>query len=161
VETNEVILQFRKKIFDYSEISVNNVFFFGRSGRIESDIIAVTKTGYLVEYEVKISRADFLADRRKTKWKEYAIFYDKAPKHFYYIIPEGIAKIEELPSFAGLITFTENEGRYIFTTKHKPKILNRLKATEEQKYKLLKKLYYKSVGSVFNPEYHKNNNQSF
>jgi len=79
----------------------------------------------------------------------------KAPKYFYYLLPKGIAVIDELPEFAGLIEFTENEGNYTFETVHKPKILNRLKATEDQKYKLLKKLYYKSVGSTFKPKYHK------
>lgn len=154
MNTEGVTLAFRQRIFDYSEFSVNNVYFFGNGKKIESDIISVTKTGYLVEYEVKISRADFLADRRKSKWKHYKFNYDKAPKHFYYLLPKGTAKIEELPEFAGLIEFTENEGNYSFETVHKPKILNRLKATEKQKYKLLKKLYYKSVDAQYKPEYH-------
>ena len=149
MKTNDIISQFRIKIFDYSEISVSNVFFFGRFGKIESDIIAVSKTGYLIEYEVKISRSDFLADRRKGKWKEYATHYNTAPKSFYYVVPEGIVKKEELPFFAGLIEFRENEGKYIFTTIVKPKTLNRLKTTKEQKYSLLKKLYYKSLNISF------------
>lgn len=155
MNTEEVTLQFRKKIFDYMEFSVSNVFFFGGRNKIESDIISVTKTGYLVEYEVKISRADFLADRRKSKWQTYLYQYDKAPKHFYYLMPQGTALIDELPSFAGLIEFTEENGVYNFETVHKPKILNRLKATDKQRYKLLKKLYYKSVGTVYNPKHHK------
>ena len=155
MNTEEVTLEFRKRIFDYSDFSVSNVFFFGGKNKIESDIVSVTKTGYFVEYEVKISRADFLADRRKSKWKTYKFHYDKAPKYFYYLLPKDVAKVEELPDFAGLIEFTVNDGNYSFETVHKPTVLNRLKATEKQKYNLLKKLYYKSIGSAFKPEYHK------
>ena len=70
MKANDVILNFRNQIFDHSEFTVANIFFFGDKGKTESDIIAVTKTGYLIEYEVKTSRADFLADRRKTKWPQ-------------------------------------------------------------------------------------------
>lgn len=158
MDTESVTLEFRKKIFDCSEFSVSNVFFFGGKNRIESDIISVTKTGYLVEYEVKISRADFLADRKKTKWKTYKFQYNKAPKHFYYLLPENTARLEELPSFAGLIEFTEENGIYNFTTIKKPQILNRLKATDTEVYTLLKKLYYKSLGTVFKPDFHRKKN---
>lgn len=155
MKANDVILNFRNQIFDHSEFTVANIFFFGDKGKTESDIIAVTKTGYLVEYEVKTSRADFLADRRKTKWAFYKFNYNKAPKYFYYILPKGVAKPEELPDFAGLIEYQTFQDKITFVTEKKPVQLNRLKATEEEKYTLLKKIYYKSLGDVFNPEYHK------
>ena len=156
MKAEEVIHQFRRKIFERSEFTVPNVFFFGDKNRTESDIIEVTKTGYLVEYEVKISRADFLADRRKSKWQFYKFHYDKAPKFFYYILPKGIAEPVELPDFAGLIEYEVYDTDIVFCTVKKPVQLNRMKATDEDKYFLLKKLYYKSIGEVFNPEYHKN-----
>lgn len=156
MKAEDIILQFRKKIFDRSEFTVPNVFFFGEKNKTESDIVEVTKTGYLVEYEVKTSRSDFLADRRKSKWSFYKFNYHKAPKYFYYILPKGTAKVEELPDFAGLVEYEVYDDVVIFATVHKPEQLNRLKATEEEKYQLLKKLYYKSIGEVFNPDYHKN-----
>lgn len=155
MKAEDVIYLFRKRIFEHSEFTVPNVYFFGDKNKTESDIIAVTKSGYLVEYEVKISRPDFLADRKKTKWKFYKFHYDKAPKFFYYILPKGTAEVSEVPDFAGLIEFTESLTGLAFFTVKKPSQLNKLKATEEQKYSLLKKLYYKSIGEVFNPDFHK------
>lgn len=53
-------------------------------------------------YEIKISRADFLADK---KWQEYL----KYCTFFYFIAPEGIIKKEELPENVGLIEIFASE----------------------------------------------------
>lgn len=70
----------------------------------EQDVLSVLKSGYMVEYEVKISRSDFKADFKKDKWK----FYDwkienKIPNYFYYVCPSGMIKENEIPLFAGLV----------------------------------------------------------
>lgn len=153
MKADYVIEQLRKKIFDRCEFSVHNVFFFAPD--IESDVISLTKKDYLVEYEIKTSRPDFLADRRKSKWKFYKFNYNKAPKYFYYVLPKNTAKIEELPDFAGLIEYYETAEGLEFEKVKNPEILNKLKATEEEKYSLLKKLYYKSLSVQFNYEVHK------
>lgn len=50
-------------------------------------------------YEIKVSRADFLADK---KWQSYLPYCS----WFYFIAPEGIIKPEELPDGVGLMEIT-------------------------------------------------------
>lgn len=83
----------------------------------ECDLFAVTKAGYMREYEIKTSRADFKADARKTEPDYYREDTDRKPiddtfpwvkrkgrnKHqalaehdptgptmFWYVTPEGL-----------------------------------------------------------------------
>lgn len=80
--------------------------------RWEYDVAALTKSGLLYEYEVKISRSDFLADRKKRdKFKYYsepAKFYKHVPNYFIYAVPDGLVNIDELPEYAGLVYFKED-----------------------------------------------------
>ena len=150
--TVDVIQEFRNYISGSVEFSVQNIFYFN-SGKIESDILAVSKSLYLTEYEVKISRADFLVDKKKAKWRFYSMNYNKAPKHFYCIAPVGVIDISEIPSYSGLIEFEKINDSYEFKTVQKPKSLNKMKVTEKQVYLILKKLYYKTITVKFD---HKN-----
>ena len=49
-------------------------------------------------YEIKLSRADFLADLRKQD-KHFGALH--ASHYFYYAAPAGMIKPEEVPSWAG------------------------------------------------------------
>lgn len=53
-------------------------------------------------YEIKVSRADFLADK---KWREYLKYCSK----FYFVAPQGIIRPDELPPEIGLIEISVNE----------------------------------------------------
>lgn len=73
----------------------------------EADLIAVSESLWLKEVEIKISKADFLADRKK--WK-HAMAARMGQHHlvseFYYAMPGSIwqkCKPEDLPEGAGLI----------------------------------------------------------
>ncbi len=78
----------------------------------EMDVISL-KSGLLYEYEVKISRSDFLADAKKQKHHfngtKGEIVPAWNPNYFYYACPEGLIKLEELPKNAGLI-YIVNDG---------------------------------------------------
>lgn len=78
----------------------------------EADVLMVTKSGVVYEYEIKTSRADFKKDFTKVaKHKEYSSKtvkrnkrgYPPKPNHFYYVCKEGLIKKEEVPPYAGLI----------------------------------------------------------
>ena len=67
--------------------------------RGECDVLIVNKSRYFHEYEVKISRSDFLADRKKGKWKnmmgsDYLI--GLTPNYFSYVCVEGLIKESDL-----------------------------------------------------------------
>lgn len=77
----------------------------------ELDVCSVSKAGYVHEFEVKVSRADFKADAKKRKWHYYDYAHEaskqawfiKAPNYFTYVCPEGMIKPEELKPWQGLI----------------------------------------------------------
>lgn len=56
----------------------------------EADLIALTKSGYLIEGEIKISKDDFLKDKFKKKWREDSRWH-KDIKKFFYIVPENLS----------------------------------------------------------------------
>lgn len=83
-------------------------------GWFECDIFSLTKAGYFHEHEIKLSRQDFLNDVKKTlrigyrkqdtktKYELLEEGYDKGPVQFWYLVPEGLIEIADLPYFAGL-----------------------------------------------------------
>ena len=66
-------------------IAIPNVS-FGFFKDIECDLIAITKSGYLHEYEIKRSKEDFLADFRKPQFHN-----DVRIKKLTYALPEEMA----------------------------------------------------------------------
>lgn len=64
-------------------------------------LIPVKSKGFTATaFEVKVSRSDFIREKRKPdKQRGARLFSD----YFYYVVPEGVIGIEELPLWAGLI----------------------------------------------------------
>jgi hypothetical protein len=83
----------------------------------------VSKAGYGTEFEIKVSKKDFLKDFEKKKTKSV---FDKEQrmwinaetfkhdmlkegksklKHFYFCVPEGLVSLGDIPDHAGLIEF--------------------------------------------------------
>lgn len=78
-----------------------------RSGR--PDVFAVCPTFNLNQcnpttFEVKVSRADFLADVKKLKFERYKMF----SKYVYFAAPYGLIKAEEIPEGCGFIEYYSN-----------------------------------------------------
>jgi hypothetical protein len=70
----------------------------------ESDLFAVTRAGMGVEFEIKISRSDFKADASKLyKHERMANADPVGPSRFFYVVPDGLITVEEVPAWAGLI----------------------------------------------------------
>lgn len=110
--------------------NTNTLYYVG-----ESDFISVTKNGMIHEIEIKISKADFKNDFTKKKrhqWlnqKSVTSFkglggkiinktyircvepvYDKGnhlPNYFYYALPKGLIKLEDIPDYCGVIEVDE------------------------------------------------------
>ena len=120
----------------------------------ESDVIQVNKSLTYYEYELKVSRQDFFADLKKrvSKWgknaeklkcdyyagRETWKKYDRKipkPSKFFYVIPENLLDINEVPDYTGLIEV----GSYTKITKPAKK-LKGTKLSEEQLWNLSMKL---------------------
>lgn len=70
----------------------------------EADVLVLRKTGYVAEFEVKVSRADFKADFKKT---DKHVFLQSGHKwcanEFYYACEAGLIRLDEVPAYAGLV----------------------------------------------------------
>lgn len=109
------------------EIIIPNFYY----GQYEMDLFRLMPSGYVVEYEVKMSRNDFRNDFKKAKIKieggywhhhENGVRYEDMPKvrvtkhdliaagqgacnRFFFVTPENLVKPEEIPAHAGLIYY--------------------------------------------------------
>lgn len=79
----------------------------------EMDLFKLKNSGYVYEYEIKISRADFKNDFKKnnkyksvTNTKHNDISTGKRCNRFFFVVPENLITIEEVPEYAGLIYYT-------------------------------------------------------
>jgi len=67
------------------------------SGKIRIDAYQFNRWNkQAIGYEIKLSRTDFLNDK---KWEKYLKYCTK----FYFVAPKGIIKKEELPNKIGLV----------------------------------------------------------
>jgi hypothetical protein len=129
----------------------------------ESDHFVQTPSFYTYEYEIKISRSDFFADFKKVyKHKIIKNGYEQIyshnklqnkrnhgygmqkeiklrPNYFFYAVPEGLVKADEIPSYAGLIYVKDGRCTII---KNAPK-LHKHKVRIERK--IAQRLYYKTI----------------
>lgn len=117
MKTNEIKEVLMKTLYSKSRgLFCTN---FQGCGFPECDVIRITDSGIVYEYEVKNSRSDFRADFKKEyKHKrlsgevqndEKYIGYDGYPgraNHFYYVCREDLIKEKEIPFYAGLIYVT-------------------------------------------------------
>lgn len=139
-------------------LAIDNVHLF----EFESDFLTVSTSGYMTEYEVKVSRADFRQDFKKScskrtpqgwRTRETVLKHDKLAggayglKHFYFIAPEGIIPHDEIPEHAGLIEVTlHHKGNINLQTnvvKKAPRLPKFLRITDKQKADITSKFYYK------------------
>ncbi len=118
----------------------------------EMDVASLSKNNMLSEFEVKISRSDFLADRNKrkkyglSKFEMYRMpegYEERCPNYFYYVCPENIISINEIPLFAGLfycnsenvITLIKSPKKIHKVPSDRCKILDKmLRMTSQRRY---------------------------
>ena len=122
-----------------------NTFIFD----FESDFFCISKSSYVIECEIKVSRSDFFADfkkvdrHRKTK---HEILKDKSiifkPNRFYFAVPKDLIKIEEIPDYAGLI-YIDSKAIIIKQAPflHKENLMNNIHFVKQ----LMNKYYYRCI----------------
>ncbi len=101
----------------------------------ECDVISISKSDYIYEYEVKISKADFKKDfikekhshivnEKYTKTRKGQLMY-LLPNYFNFVTPKDLISINDVPDYAGLIYMNEDGT---FDIIKKPKLLHSIKA---------------------------------
>lgn len=125
---------------------------FTGMGLQECDVISVSKSDYIYEYEIKTSRADFKKDFIKEKHthminesstkvvRGQTIYL--LPNYFTFVVPFGLVSEEEVPEYAGLMYMNEDSS---FAVVKKPKLLHKVKASDEFIRKLAHNLTCKLV----------------
>lgn len=133
-------------MFSNYEYKLHNTYVF----EWESDFFAISKSGYSVEVEIKISRSDFLADFKKTNYvgkNKHSLLIDseyiKKPNKFFFACPTGLIKKEDISENYGLIWIEKGNGTIIKDAKfiHKNKMLDNKKYIKI----LLDKFYYRNI----------------
>ena len=82
---------------------VPNVY-WGISGLHECDLLVVSKAGYLTEIEIKVTRADLRADKKKWHGHE-----SRRIKRLFFALPDYLEHcIDMVPERAGIILVTPN-----------------------------------------------------
>ena len=125
---------------------------FTGMGLQECDVISISKSDFIYEYEIKISRADFKKDFTKqkhthiinenyTKTVKGSLVYN-IPNYFNYLTPRELITIDEVPDYAGLIYMNDD---FTFEVIKKPKLLHNIKANEEFIRKLAHNLSCKLI----------------
>lgn len=93
-------LYFYRMYKEIYPILVSNIYLF----YWESDLIYISKSGYVTEYEIKISKSDFKADKKKEYKHQKLNSHDPfKPKYFWYVCPPNIIDAQDIPDYAGLI----------------------------------------------------------
>ncbi len=100
----------------------------------EYDVMSISKSGMVCEFEVKISRADFKKDFKKRKRNHYTqiaptkheyysdpLNYKGTPNYYSYVCPDGLIKLGELPIASGLYYVVNGE----LVEQRKPKQLHK------------------------------------
>jgi len=98
----------KAEIHKGNHVAENFTYFFAG----ELDVISLHKSGYVSEFEVKVSRSDFKADAKKMKWQWYEnvkLQVDTAhcPNYFYYVCESVNGKplidVSDVKDYHGLI----------------------------------------------------------
>lgn len=112
VTTHDIIKTLHGYYRDNSQYVIANSYVFNHDW--ESDVFVLNKAGYSYEFEVKVSRADFKNDLKKVR-KHEMLSAGKSekfsgimrPNRFYYTVPTGLIKPDEVPEYAGLYYMTK------------------------------------------------------
>ena len=147
-----------------NEMEIQNLFYPRNSSRFsmivpncypvkwfECDLLCITHAGFMCEYEIKLTLADFLADAKKgygpvgpSKHELLAKGDVKGPSKFWFIVPDTL-KVD-VPDFAGLLrlnTLPDKGSFGWFTAVKKAPRLHKTKMSESTKDILQKNLCFR------------------
>lgn len=83
--------------------------------RWESDFIVLLNSGYIVELEIKTSKADYFADQKKIERHKCLSgkIACKRPNKFLFVVPIGMIDVKDIPSYAGLLYYLPEDHWFV------------------------------------------------
>ncbi len=123
--TNEIQAAVGKmQVLKYHSPVVENIMPLDIS--CEMDVMSISKSGMIYEFEVKISRSDFKAELNKRKWEHYNDPQpNTCPNYFSYVCPTGLILAYEITDVSGLYYYRDS-GELIEVKK--PKVIHKGKS---------------------------------
>jgi len=116
-------------------------------GAYEADILEITTSGYIHEYEIKLSipdfRKDILKNYKNITKKHDSIVNGERVNTFSYIVPENMVSTSDVPEYAGLIYIKVYNGSINFKIVKKARRLSTVKIGDNIKEKCLLSTYYR------------------
>lgn len=117
--------------------------------RFETDILILSKSGYATGFEIKTSKSDLLADKKKQQYRLFKSYFNgKTPleyfygsfKYFNYAVP-GFMKdfaLENIHDFCGLWVIDKQDYPYIdrFYCVREPRKLFNYKWSDKQMFEV-------------------------
>lgn len=109
----------------------------------EADVMSLSPSGYLCEFEVKISRSDFQNEKKSAskqlKHTYYATPIEKfTPNYLVYVCPWGLIQADEIPIYAGLIYYAPDGD--LLEQKRAP-LIHRHKHSREKLLEKINRIY--------------------
>ena len=95
-----------KPSYFITECKTCSTYFPDPQGLLKFDGLAITKSytkPKIIGYEIKVSRSDFLQDN---KWHLYLQYCNE----FFFVVPKGLIKKDELPENVGLIYYNPDSS---------------------------------------------------
>ena len=103
------LAQYHPKDFFIPECKTCSTYFPNAQGLLIFDGIAITRSytqPCITGYEIKVSRGDFKQDAKYHLYLQYC-------NEFYFVVPVGLLKKEEIPDNMGLIYYYPETGKLI------------------------------------------------
>ena len=123
----------------------------------ESDVVTMSKAGYITEYEVKVTLSDFKRDMvkkykmgRVSERKHSALSSGKTGiKHFYFCAPKDMIPLKLIPRHAGLMEFWRQGGGVMYKiVKRAPALVDATKASPKMEKKIITSMKWKYMNKV-------------
>lgn len=132
-------------------VIVPNIY-TGLNLNYEVDLVILRTSNYAIEVEIKVSKADLIAERKKGKYEHYYATNEESFKSYrggglfrysYFAVPEDLVEfaLKNIPETAGLLSV---RGETFGDTEHfgckeikRPVPSHKYKFTERQRNKLL------------------------
>lgn len=140
------IYNYRHRITSFPLV-LTNIYLW----RWESDALYVSKSGYVHEFEIKISRSDFLRDKNKYL-RHKKIPSGQGPTFFYYVCPPDLISPGEIPEYAGL-AYPIIERPYYRGDPDKTMTLNIIKHPPRQTSKPLTEKQWREIANKSSNRY--------
>jgi len=119
----------------FQQTVVPNCYFAGG----EMDLLVVTRSGYLVEVEIKLSRADWKADLAKEKW---TMPERRLVSRFYYAVPPELCPAEApewVPATSGILHLHPRD--YVLEHRKAERVKTAPKLTDQQQLHIMASIY--------------------